>query len=122
MSYAFVYVLNNESMPGIYKIGYTTKSPKQRAVELSSKTSVPLPYEVVCYGELQYASHFEQELHKLYDDKRVNQSREFFELSYVEVWELSLNIKSSCENFTRCQELDIIFNHYLTKEEKNGTN
>jgi hypothetical protein len=61
-------------------------------------------------------------LHKLYDDKRVNQSREFFELSHVEVWELSLNIKSSCENFTRCQELDIIYNHYLTEEEKNGTN
>lgn len=40
----YLYVLINESMEGIVKIGYTTRSPRLRASELSSPTGVPTPF------------------------------------------------------------------------------
>ena len=41
-----VYVLESDAMPGFYKIGWTERSPHERAKELSG-TSVPSPYRVV---------------------------------------------------------------------------
>ena len=41
--YGFVYVLRNECMPGIYKIGMTARPPSQRRDELSAATSAPMP-------------------------------------------------------------------------------
>ncbi|WP_053087086.1 GIY-YIG nuclease family protein [Enterobacter kobei] len=46
-SSGFVYVMENENMPGIYKIGMTTNSPEARAKELSSATGVPSPFSVL---------------------------------------------------------------------------
>jgi hypothetical protein len=43
----FVYVLTNEAMPGFIKIGKTYSSVKQRILELSRSSAVPLPFE--CY-------------------------------------------------------------------------
>ena len=34
----FVYVMSNKSMPGIVKVGMSTKMPEERAKELSSAT------------------------------------------------------------------------------------
>ena len=39
----WVYILTNEAMPGLVKIGYTMNDPAIRAEELSSDTGVPLP-------------------------------------------------------------------------------
>lgn len=42
----FVYVLFNDSMPGMVKVGLTTRLPEDRSHELSN-TSVPTPFKVV---------------------------------------------------------------------------
>lgn len=78
MAYGFVYILANEAMPNIYKVGFTEKSPTARAVELSRSTGVPLPFELVCYGEFEDCQAAEKEIHEEYAHKRVNHSREFF--------------------------------------------
>ena len=39
-----VYILTNEAMPGLIKIGYTDKSIEERMKELSRHTGVPLPF------------------------------------------------------------------------------
>ena len=46
----FVYVLSNASMPGLIKVGMTTKVPDGRAKELSSDTSTPTPFIVEYYA------------------------------------------------------------------------
>ena len=50
MSCGFIYVLVNSSMPGLVKIGKTTRRPSDRVRELSGVTGVPTPF-VVAYEE-----------------------------------------------------------------------
>jgi hypothetical protein len=46
----WVYIITNQSMPGLLKVGYSTMDPSQRAVELNH-TGSPAPY-VVAYDML----------------------------------------------------------------------
>ena len=75
-----VYILTNESMPDIIKIG-TTDNLQRRMRDLDN-TSVPLPFE--CFYALKFEDTFgierriEKLLHETFDDKKVRQNREFF--------------------------------------------
>ena len=74
----WVYVLSNEFMPGIYKVGMTTISPEIRAKELSSATGVPAKFKI---EESYYSTDplgDEKLIHQHLADCRVNESREFF--------------------------------------------
>lgn len=92
-NFGFVYVLHNDCMPGIYKIGMTDRSPRQRCEELSSSTSTPVPFEMACVGEVQDAYGFEKLLHGLWAQERVSDSREFFRLSPRAAVELAETIE-----------------------------
>lgn len=78
MSYGFVYVLSNESMPGIYKIGFTTKHPRERMGELSRATACPTPFDLAAYFGTECPAEIEAKIHRDLDSYRVNKSREFF--------------------------------------------
>lgn len=120
MAYGFVYVLNNHLMPNIYKIGFTDKSPMQRCEDLSSKTAVPQPYNLVCYCELWHPASLEHHLHTVYKDKRINKNREFFELTDEDIFEIRNIMKSKSNHFMCCQELDIILTIHLNKGDEYG--
>ena len=78
MQIGFVYVMTNESMAGLFKVGCTEKAPHQRALELSKATGVPTPFDVVCYIEVPDFQRVEQALHKYLNAYRENDRREFF--------------------------------------------
>ena len=83
----WVYVLENDSQPGLLKIGYTKLTPDERAKQISNATGVPLPYKVAwayrCFnGEL-----LEGEVHHALKKYRVNNQREFFQISLNEAKE-----------------------------------
>jgi hypothetical protein len=78
-SYGFVYVLRNDGMPDLYKIGCTERSPHARAEELSSASGVPHAFEVVCFVEVRDCFGFEKTVHGWLNGSRVNPSREFFD-------------------------------------------
>ena len=83
----WVYVLENDSQPGLLKIGYTKLTPDERAKQISNATGVPLPYKVAwayrCFnGEL-----LESEVHHALKKYRVNNQREFFQIGLDEVKE-----------------------------------
>lgn len=83
----WVYVLENETLPGLLKIGYTKLTPDERAKQISNATGVPLPYKVAwayrCFnGEL-----LEGEVHHALKKYRVNNQREFFQISLNEAKE-----------------------------------
>lgn len=82
-SFGFVYILSNVSMPGIYKIGFTDRSPMNRVNELSSSTSIPTSFEIVAYGEVENAQSIENELHKQFNEFRISSNREFFRREFL---------------------------------------
>lgn len=77
---AYVYVLTNPAMPGLVKIGMTTKSVKERIKELSS-TGVPEPFQLYYACELGDGldpAEVERDMHELFASYRHNKRREFF--------------------------------------------
>lgn len=77
-SFGFIYVLGHDLMPGVYKIGMTTRSPQARAAELSGATGVPSPFDVLYYAEVANPALEERRVHIHLAQYRVNENREFF--------------------------------------------
>lgn len=77
MKPGFVYVLSNPSMPGLLKVGESRLGAQSRAKTLFS-TSIPLPFEFVYERYCQDAPKVEAAAHKLLEEFRVRQDREFF--------------------------------------------
>ena len=78
-----IYVLTNEAMPGLIKVGMIEtagKSVEDRMKELDS-TGVPLPFECFAAWEIENAPEAEKALHRAFDDHRLRKRREFFRLS-----------------------------------------
>ncbi len=91
MSYGFVYVLGNLVMPGVYKVGYTERSPSLRCEELSRSTSVPCDFTLICYAEYAQAHSREQEIHRMLADFRVSPGREFFKCDLERITDLVMD-------------------------------
>ena len=72
-----VYVLTNEAMEGMVKIGRTTTSVEQRIRELDN-TSMPLPFQCFYAAEVGDSALVEGKLHRIFSDKRIRSNREFF--------------------------------------------
>ncbi len=73
-----IYVLINEAMPGYVKIGRTSNDLDRRIKELSSSTSIPLPFTCFYARTVSDAAKVENLLHRAFGNKRVNPKREFF--------------------------------------------
>ncbi len=103
MTQGFLYVLLNPAMPGLLKVGKTTRDPSDRVAELSSATGVPSPFvlayqqpvidchaaEKWVHGELERAGH------------RVADNREFFSAPLHEIVGViarSVNVALSSED------------------------
>jgi hypothetical protein len=76
----FIYILSNDHMPGLLKIGMTTRAVADRVAELNSATGVPTAFTVEACFECEDPASDEMELHKLLDAHRVP-GREFFRIS-----------------------------------------
>lgn len=75
-----VYVLTNEAMPGLIKIGYTNTDLAPRIKQLYT-TGVPLPFELYYACEVKDAAFAETRLHDAFGDHRVSKNREFFRIA-----------------------------------------
>jgi len=78
---SYVYILINEAMPGLVKIGRTTTSVKQRISELNQPAGIPLPFTCYYAARVEDCAKVERKLHEAFGDHRVRDRREFFRLS-----------------------------------------
>lgn len=80
----WVYVITNKAMPGLHKVGFSTKDPVLRA-EALVHTGSPHPYSVVYDALVENARGVEQAAHRLLNNKR--EGKEWFRCSAVEAIE-----------------------------------
>lgn len=76
----YLYVLANSAMPGLVKVGKTTRSPSERAGELSGATGLPTPFIVVYEQLFEDCGSAESFVHAYLAQEgyRVSDNREFF--------------------------------------------
>lgn len=86
-----VYVLTNEAMPGLVKIGRTSADLQKRISDLSVSTGVPLRFECFYAVEVKNGKNVEAALHKIFHKERINPKREFFRVEPERV-ALSLSV------------------------------
>ena len=105
---SIVYVLSNEAMPGLLKIGKTSSDdPLQRMGQLYT-TGVPLPFEcefAVAVPDEQ-ADVLEQALHRAFEDHRLNPKREFFRMPLARVVAI-LGVWPGAEDVTDTAKQDL---------------
>ena len=75
-----VYLLTNEAMPGLVKIGKTTSDDPQVRMSSLYSTGVPVPFECVLAMKVEDPEAVERALHIAFGPDRVNPRREFFRI------------------------------------------
>ena len=78
-----IYVLVNEAMPGLVKVGKIVtegKTVEDRMKELDT-TGVPMPFECFAAWEVADVNAAESALHRAFHDHRLRKRREFFRMS-----------------------------------------
>lgn len=95
----FIYILTNDSMPGLVKIGKTSRLPEQRSSELFT-TGVPTPFAVRFALYVEDAGEIESIVHELLAGSRVNEQREFFRVDFQDAIKRTLNtyLELHCEH------------------------
>lgn len=75
-----VYVLTNSAMPGLVKIGMTTRESIDTRMKELYSTGVPVPFDCVyaCEVKVSDCAKIEKALHKAFEPNRINANREFF--------------------------------------------
>ena len=75
----FVYILSNETMPGLLKIGYSERPVQERVAELNRATAVPSPFLIEAYFGFAEPQTAENLIHQRLSQYRLN-NKEFFKI------------------------------------------
>lgn len=77
-----VYVLSNRAMPGLVKIGMTTRKELDSRLKELYTTGVPVPFDVdyACEVKASNCAKLEKALHTAFEPDRININREFFRI------------------------------------------
>jgi len=110
----YVYVLKNECMPGLIKIGITDNI--QERMRVLNNTSVPVQFESVytCVVRKADMRKIESALHKAFAPDRVNPKREFFRMDADRV--IPILSMFQLENIT--DEINMELNKGLDPQER----
>jgi T5orf172 domain len=82
----YLYILSNSMIPGLLKIGFTTRSVADRVSELGAATGVPVGFTVEAYFESTDPIAHEKSIHKRLAHCRMR-GKEFFRVSVDEAVE-----------------------------------
>ena len=77
-SLGIVYVLTNDAMPGLVKIGRTSRDTVDARLRELFSTGVPLPFECAYACRVKDDVYVERRFHRAFGPYRLNAQREFF--------------------------------------------
>lgn len=75
-----VYVLTNPAMPGLVKIGYSSREDAKARIAELYKSGVPVPFETAYAATVENGRVVEDALHTAFAPDRINPKREFFQI------------------------------------------
>lgn len=75
-----IYVLTNPAMPGLVKIGKTSRGTVDARLGELYSTGVPVPFECAFAGRVVDEAKVEKAFHLAFGPYRVNPKREFFQI------------------------------------------
>lgn len=75
-----VYVLTNPAMPGLVKIGKTSRAEVEIRLNELYSTGVPVPFECAYAAKVENMESVERAFHQAFGPYRINQKREFFQI------------------------------------------
>lgn len=82
-NHGIVYVLVNEAMPGLVKVGCTTNLTQR--LKTLDNTSTPEPFECFYAATVKDMHRTEALVHQVFGDRRVRPNREFFKIDPEQV-------------------------------------
>ena len=83
----FIYVMRSaQHPPNVFKVGLTRRNAEERAFELSRGSGVPDRFHVMQRWNTSNCSLAEKKIHERLAHYRLNPDREFFEVSYEEIF------------------------------------
>jgi len=79
----YIYILENDTMPGLVKIGFTKNKPSERVKQINAATGVALDFNVKYQYPCFNAHDLEKEIHIYLESEgfRVNKKKEFFNIT-----------------------------------------
>ena len=80
----YIYAMINPSMPGKMKLGYSDNVERRRK-EHSRATPVPEPFIIYRHAYVENMKKAENQMHDIFDEQRISNNKEFFDLSPEEV-------------------------------------
>lgn len=75
-----VYVLTNPVMPGLVKIGKTSRDEVRTRLNELYSTGVPAPFDCAYAARVEDESKVERAFHQAFGPYRINKKREFFKI------------------------------------------
>lgn len=89
----YVYIISNPAMTeNIFKIGMTKRDNPQERIDQLYNTSTPLPWNKHFIIYSKDARALEKKLHQIFHSKRMNEGREFFQVSLDEIEKVINNL------------------------------
>jgi hypothetical protein len=80
-----IYIMSNPTIPGLLKIGFTSKPVEDRCKELSRATGVPVSFKIEYIFRVHgRGEEMEREIHRYLEHKRNSSRREFFDVTLDE--------------------------------------
>ena len=105
MAVGYIYILSNQAMHGLLKIGITSRNVEDRVAELSSATGVPKPFEIEYYCLTRDPEEIERAAHERLLSHRAGKKKEFFEVPLLEAIDLIDSLTKPVEPERFCRTL-----------------
>lgn len=80
----YIYILSNETIPNLLKIGFTSENPESRARKISKPTGVAGDFKLEFVFPCFNAHNLEKEIHIFLSSKRYKRNKEFFSITLEE--------------------------------------
>lgn len=123
-----VYVLSNEAMPGLIKIGLTKRDELEARLNELYSTGVPLPFTCEYACRVKDCKAVENAIHTAFTKDRVNPAREFFRtsveyvkpiLELLKVEDITVDVEKDMNTSINSSEIDALNNYKKRRPQLN---